>query len=326
MSGGGAGAPAVKKKDSHSSWRLPRMDGRGHVILGVTTVLVLLTVFVYLAGYGVIPSAWLQSQFADWLKPKCEIGAVIAAWVGGLTLFVIAGAFVAIVSLERPETSSFDQRARILFRHQHGKHINYIVSKIGETLEHYSETTTLKMTVTQYDEAAGVFRVNYDSKLVVRSYVDDMPSNNTTTFALAELTQPPKDKEPNRLQFVRENGETLAPAQVLRDEYSCLVRCTMAPGVCGLVFSLFVVWLFVVVLFVHTPRRYTQTLSIVFDNLLDRDVFIHYGTIHPELKSIDRTKPKVALVQAGASESRVIQIDDLVPGLTAVVFFVKPTR
>jgi hypothetical protein len=328
MSGGAAAASSAKKKGwplPKTAWRLPRMDWRGHVIVSVTGVLVFLTVFVYLAGYCVIPWPWLDSKFEYWVDPLKEIGAVFAAWVGGLTLFVIAGAFVAIVSLERPEKNSFDQRARILFRHQHGKHINYIVTKIGEALEHYAETTTLTVTVRQFDETAGVFRVTYDSKFVVRSYIDDMPSTYTTTFALAELTPAPKGKEPNRLHFLRVNKKSVAPAQELAADYSCPVNCAMAPGESGLVHSQYEAWQKVDEAYEHTARRYTQALSIVFDNLLDRAIFIKYATIHPEEKTIDRAKLKVESVPAGDSERKVIQIEDLVPGPTAVVFFIQPT-
>src|SRR4029079_3618023 len=98
------------------------MEGRSGAVFLAAVICILATVFIYWMGYG--------------LDPATHFGAAFASWVGGLVLFVVAGTVVALVSLVRPENESFDARARILFRRQTGKHIDYIVDRIKGVLEH----------------------------------------------------------------------------------------------------------------------------------------------------------------------------------------------
>jgi len=84
-------------------------DARIWTIVATVTCMIVVTVGVYILAYG-----FHIEYFEKWKKPESHVGAVFASWVGGLVLFVIAGAFVAIVSLERPEKSPFEARARIL--------------------------------------------------------------------------------------------------------------------------------------------------------------------------------------------------------------------
>src|SRR5262249_5669575 len=99
---------------------------RAFIIVGVAAIAIAETCIVYLAGGG--------------HNPVTFFGAVFTAWIGGLALFGITGIVVAIISLSRPENESYDARARILFRKQTGKHIDYAIEKIKESVEHYGES------------------------------------------------------------------------------------------------------------------------------------------------------------------------------------------
>ena len=60
------------------------MDWRGWVIVGVAIACIVATYFVWNAGYG--------------HDPITPFGAIFAAWIAGLALFVITGILVALVS------------------------------------------------------------------------------------------------------------------------------------------------------------------------------------------------------------------------------------
>src|SRR5437588_7652008 len=98
-----------------------RLDWRVWAVIAASTASIIATGFVYWMRWG--------------LDPSTHFGAVFASWVGGVALFVIAGAVVALVSLARPEMESFDARARILFRRQTGKHIDYLIQRMQTVLE-----------------------------------------------------------------------------------------------------------------------------------------------------------------------------------------------
>jgi hypothetical protein len=115
-----------------------RTDWRVWAIFAALFVVVAATGAMYALGLG--------------LSPDTNFGAVFASWVGGVALFAVAGTIVAIVSLVRPEHESFDARARILFRRQSGRHIDYAISRIKEVLEHYAEATERRIVINEYDE------------------------------------------------------------------------------------------------------------------------------------------------------------------------------
>lgn len=58
-------------------------------------------------------------------SPNDHWGSVFASWVGGVALFLVVGVASAITQVARPELESFDTRARILFRKQGGRNIDY---------------------------------------------------------------------------------------------------------------------------------------------------------------------------------------------------------
>lgn len=301
-----------------------KMDWRGHFICRVTALLAFLTVAVYLLASEVVPLPGISAFFGNWAKPETAIGALFASWAGGLALFVIAGAFVAIVSFDRPEQGSFDARARILFRRQPGKHIDYIVLKIREALEHYAESAEALVAIEQFDPNEKKFRISRDSRLVVRSYIDDIETNYTTEFKLAEVSVPPAGKESNRLVFLRVNNVPVGKGETFESEINRHVSCKIDPGDSGEVHSLLEMWQEVSEPYRHSARRYTQRMSITFDNRLDNDIFIEFGMFDPVFKKmIDRSKFTTILLPAG-NRRKVIEIDDIVPGIVAIEYYMKP--
>ncbi len=304
------------------SWSLRKMDWRGRVIAIVTVILIFLTLAVYAFAFDIIPCPWMAERLHNWVKPETEPGAVFAAWAGGLALFVIAGAFVAIVSLERPEQGTFDERARILFRRQPGRHIDYIVAKIREALEHYAESATITVSIREFDGEANKFRLARDSKLIVRSYIDDIDSTYTTEFRLAQVSAPPKGKEPNRLLFIRVNGEPVGKPELIQSELKRHVDCTISAGKTGEVHSLFETWQSIGEPHKHVARRYTQKMSITFDNQLEQDILVEFGTLDPVLKRVDSSKRTIERVATGRSK-KVIEIHDVIPEVEAIEYYLR---
>lgn len=139
-------------------------------------------------------------------NPSTLFGAVFASWIGGLALFVFGGAAVALISLWDPTKEAFDSRARILFRRQSGFHIDYIVSRIKEALEHYAETLKTKVIIYEYNTEGKKFRLSWDAKTTIRSYIDDIESTYTSKIELTEVTDAPAKAARNSIKHLRING------------------------------------------------------------------------------------------------------------------------
>ncbi len=159
---------------------------------------------------SVIASEIIYWGFGWGHDPSTLFGAVFASWLGGLALFVVIGLIVALVSIARPEEESFDARARILFRRQIGPHIDYIVSKLKEIFEHYSQRVTIRVAVNDYHAGEKKFLVSIDVLTVVRSYIDDIASTYASTVKISDVTDPPAGKDGNRVHFLRIN-QTVQP-------------------------------------------------------------------------------------------------------------------
>jgi hypothetical protein len=195
--------------------RLGRADWRIWAVLAAVLVVILVTAIIYLFKIG--------------LDPATHFGAVFAGWVGGVALFVVAGAVVAIVSLARPEEESFDSRARILFRRQTGKHIDYIINRIGAVLEQYAEYQAIKITVESYHRETKRYRITLNNETVVRGYIDDIPSHYKSEIEYKEVTLPPPGEAPNALVFVRVQGNPLGRREEFTNEISRDVTTILDP-------------------------------------------------------------------------------------------------
>jgi hypothetical protein len=272
-------------------------DWRIRGIIGVTIVSLIATGAVYYSGYG--------------LDPATHFGAVFAAWVGGLALFLVAGSVVAIVSLVRPEDESFDSRARILFRRQAGKHIDYIVSKIKEVLEQYAESTTIKISIRDFDETEKKYRAASSSTVVVRSYLDDIETTYISSYNLRDVTTPPAKGAANRLIYTRVAGNPVGTTQDFVTEISRPISCRIeADGTCE-VSSLVEFWVQANdEANAYTPRRYTQELTLEIENVIPSDRAV-------EVKlTFDGTNFITEQLAHGVSR-KVLHLKDLKPGTMA---------
>jgi drug/metabolite transporter superfamily protein YnfA len=282
------------KEQSLRLWRwVRRVDWRVWGIVAAAAVSIVGTVVVY------------------YLDPATHFGAVFSAWVGGLALFLVAGSVVAIVSLVRPENESFDARARILFRRQAGKHIDYIVSKIKEVLEHYSERTVNKITIIGFDPTNKKFRIASNNSVFVRSYLDDVETTYISHLDLQNVTAPPANGLPNRLAYARVAGTPIGVSEEFVSGISRPISCRIdRDGICE-VNSMFEFWIQADdESNTHKPRRYTQTLCLYFENLL------HSGQAVEIKLTLDGTNWLTERLLPGVSR-QVLEIKDVKPGTLA---------
>lgn len=277
-------------------WHWARqLDWRVWGIIAAMAVSVLATAVVYYLGYG--------------LNPATHFGSVFSAWVGGLALFLVAGSVVAIVSLVRPENESFDARARILFRRQAGKHIDYIVSKIKEVLEHYAERTVNKITIREFDAGERKFRLSAVNSVLVRSYLDDVETTYISSLKFENVTAPPHGGESNRLVFVRVAGNPVGISEDFTSAVSRPISCRIdRDGVCE-VNSMMEFWVQATdEANTHSPRRYTQVLCLLFENLTPDPVEVKL--------TVDGTNWVTERLSHGVSK-QVLEIKDVMPGTLA---------
>lgn len=275
--------------------KVRRVDWRAWVIVGVTAAVLLATAFVYWEGWG--------------LNPATHFGAVFASWVSGVALFAVAGSLIAFVSLARPERESFDSRARILFRRQTGRHIDYIVGRIGKTLEHYAESTMLKVTIRSFNASERKFRVSATSEIVVRSYIDDVETTYTSNLVREEVTPCPAGGEPNRLVFARVAGEPVGSSEEFASTVSRPISCRIEPDCSCDVESLMEFWIRADdEPNTHVPSRYTQSLTLLFENWVPAE---HQVAIKV---SVDGGTTWIDEQLPHGKSKKILELKDLAPG------------
>jgi hypothetical protein len=218
---------------------------------------------------------------------------------------------VAIVSLARPERESFDSRARILFRRQTGKHIDYIVSRIKEILEHYAEQTENKITILDFNAAEKKFRISSSGNTIVRSYLDDVESTYVSEIHYASDTPPPDSAPRHRLVYARVGGNPIGTSEEFTGTITRPIACRIdRDGTCT-VSTLSEFWLRANDEDnTHTPKRYTQVMRWLFENLVssNQDIEIKY--------TLDgKNWVSQRLTHGGCGQ--VIELKDLKPGEVA---------
>jgi hypothetical protein len=201
--------------------------------------------------------------------PRTFFGAIFAAWLGGLALFVVIGLVVAVVTLVRPEQESFDARARILFR-QSGKHVDYIIRRIATVLEHYNESASIKVTITSHNPVADKCRICCEATTIVKAYIDDITSTVSSRIKLKRITAAPPGGDPNRIMFLRldgisQPGFTADFTRAIDLPYTITIEphqsCEVSRG-CE-------TWTKTKTENnTHTPVRYTQKTTLAFENRL----------------------------------------------------------
>jgi hypothetical protein len=273
-----------------------KIDWRVWAVIVAGGATIVATVIVYWLGLG--------------LNPATHFGAVFASWVGGVALFLIAGSVVALVSLSRPEAEPFDARARILFRRQSGKHVDYIVDKIKEVLEHYAEGTSLKISVRAYNAAEKKFRVSAQSTVRVRSYLDDIETTYVSLLSRNNVCAPPPGGEPNRLVYARVAGNPACAADEFAGSIERPISCRIERnGECE-VASLFEYWIAADdEPNTHTTRRYTQALTLEIENVMGA------GQALGVKLTIDGTNWVTEHLPPGISK-QVLELKDIKPGVS----------
>jgi hypothetical protein len=211
------------------SW-IRRVDWRVWAVIIAMVVSIIATVAIYLSNIDI--------------DPVHKFGAAFAAWSGGVALFVVVGLAVAIVSLAQPEQESFDARARILFRRATGKHIDYVISRIKDTLEHYAEKAEIKIRIMDYNIPEKKYLVSISDTVFVRSYLDDVETSYASKLEYTEITDPPAGST-NSLRHLRVDGKNIAGPQEFRgsvhapfqtridQDAACKVEFSVITG-CGL--------------------------------------------------------------------------------------------
>jgi hypothetical protein len=246
------------------------------------------------------------------LDPTTHFGAVFAGWVGGVALFVIAGAVVAIVSLARPEEDSFDARARILFRRQTGRHIDYIIQRISSILEQYTESHIHIIRVQKYHEPSKTFYMTINNETNVRSYIDDVQSQYEARLFYQAVTLPPEGEEtPNILTFIRVQGKPILGRRVFSDSISHRAMATVEPNASSKAESEVSFW-------VRANDennsvecvRYTQLLTVSFENVTDRSITI-------EVKNLQGKRWDKIIIEPAEAPKLVFTATDLIPGVNA---------
>ncbi len=163
---------------------------------------------IFLAMLLAIAATLIVIALGLWRDPATFMGATFASWVGGVALFAIVGLVVAVVSLARPEGESVESRARILFRGQKGRHIDYIVARIRQVFEQYAEDTTQVLTVNEYHPGERKFLVVSEGETRIRSYIDDTATTYRSHISLDGVTRPPNGRDANRLLYLRVGQQT----------------------------------------------------------------------------------------------------------------------
>jgi hypothetical protein len=232
--------------------KIRRTDWRVRAVIGAIIAAVLPTIVIYLSGWG--------------RDPATHFGAIFASWVSGVALLVVA-AVGTLASLARPELEPFDSRARILFRRQTGKHIDYIVGRIKGILEHYAERTVIRIAIHGFDAGDDKFRIVSTSDITVRSYLDDIETTYNSTYDLKDVTLPPAGQT-NRLIFLRVNDVAQCDAQEFTTAISQPLSCVIGKDSSCKVSRQTEHWLQATIEpNIHRPKRYTQLLTLHVENL-----------------------------------------------------------
>jgi hypothetical protein len=236
-----------------SAWS-HNLDWRISAILLAMAVAVLITALCFWFGIG--------------QDPATLAGAIFAAWAGGVALFIVVGLVVGLVSLVRPEKESFDARARILFRRETGAHIDYIVRRIKDILEHYAESTEIYVIIKDYDSNDNKYRVQTSTKVIVRSYLDDIDTSYKSFVASEDVTSPPAGGLPNRLVFLKVAGTPIGGSEDFTSAIRRDVETTIEKDGSCLVEYMTEMWISAdTEPSTHSPRRYTQAISLEIQNL-----------------------------------------------------------
>jgi hypothetical protein len=277
------------------------VDWRIWAVVATLTVLIVSTTIVYMMKIG--------------RDPSTHFGSVFAAWVAGVAIFVVSGSIISIVSLVRPEHESFDARARILFRRQTGQHIDYIISRIKEILEHYSEQCNTRITLLSYDKSHNMYRVRIEHDVSVRSYLDDVTTTYHSYVKYSEMTKHPEGKDENRLLYVRIDDKPIVTSAIIGESFERPVQTTLDKDASCMVSSAVEHWMRADdESYEHTTRRYTQLINLSFENLVSNESPV-------KIRIKPSNGPREIEIRQGESKA-VLTLRNINPGVAAYEFYV----
>jgi hypothetical protein len=289
--------------------RARRVDWRVWAVVASSVATLVATGIVY----------WFFYWFGWDLNPATHFGAIFASWVSGVALFIVVGSVVALASLAKPENWPFDSRARILFKRQTGNHIDYIIAKITEVLEHYAEQTVIKISIQDYEPTEKKYRISSANDVVVRSYLDDVPTAYSSHYELKDVTLPPPGRNPNRLVIIRVDKKPVGKPEDFADIIFRPLSCRIEKNKSCEINTVTEYWLQADdESNVHRPRRYTQRLSLHFENLTNSGQTVSVKV------SRDGTSWVTEQLDHGASK-QVLEVRDVKPDEIAFDFrILKP--
>jgi hypothetical protein len=288
--------PSSWLKSTQFGARLRRIDRRVKAILFVTTLAVIFTLaLLYLHVGREVEQFW---------------GAVFAGWVGSVAFFTAIGLAVAIASLEKPEDDSFDARARILFRGQSGKHIDFIIHELKSKFEHYSDRVETSMEITDYHPGENKLFVECSSKTYIQSYIDDVQTQYASSIVARNITDAPAGGRPNSLVYFKV-GDVSEGSEVFTQSIEKPFRTTVDVGGHCLVDSKLNYWL----LNATEPdgyatARYTKKIVLYVQNNLPckqpLTLTVHIGGLpHPDI------------ILAPGERLKILEMKDVEPGKEA---------
>lgn len=285
----------IQKIKRELDWRKKWLILAGALTVGVT----LLT---FVASISLDLSFTNASKFA---------GAVFASWVASVLFFLVVGIIVAVVSLARPESESFESRLRILFQQQRGDHIDYIIERFKGTFEQYAAFTEAHICVEEYNKTEGKFYVTVTRKIHIKSYIDDANTAYKSQIKHEEICEPPQNARPNRMDYLRIDEEMHAAPESFISCISKDVRTTVpAGGTCKIEYSLSHWVKEIEEENTHTPARFTQKYVLRVQNKIEGLSLI------VKIKSSSSENFVETILRSG-DYLKVLELNGLRPGIIA---------
>ena len=155
-----------------------------------------------------------------------------------------------------------------MFRRETGAHIDYIVKRIKDILEHYAKSTEVRTIIQDYHHNSNMFRIQSTVKIVVRSYLDDVATKYKSDCNLKGASLCPQGKEPNKFVYLKVSDQVVGGPQEFESSMQKEVETTIEEDGDCLVEYMYEVWIRAKdEENTYAPRRYTQSFSLAIQNL-----------------------------------------------------------
>lgn len=295
--------------------KLENIDSRVRVIVAAT----ILSVFICASIYKDAMTRGPDSGFWSFIFPDEFEGAAFAGFVGSVAFFLIVGLAVAVFSLAKPEDEMFESRARILFRKQSGKHIDYIVSKMKNMFEHYTERCEACISIIEFDKERNMFYLEAREEAIIKSYIDDEETQYASAFKWEKVTQNINGGIKNKLFFLRVNSRIVAMRE-FDDKINESISTTIERGgECAVEYKVGFWFKANDEPYTHTPVRYTQYMKIIVENNIMDGQSLNFKLCADDGVRVEREQ----IVNAG-DRVTLLTASDLKPGQVSCKFSIVP--